>query len=124
MMMNSDPTSAVAIYIRGLYQGAHLQAGKVAKPDFIPSGWSQQTGLYRQVVRPYCVMCHLAGPSNLDFSNYGNFQSSLGMMFAAVCKAHTMPHSELQFQSFWTKPTGAIDIPGLLAVTTGNPSCS
>jgi hypothetical protein len=123
MMMNSDKTSVVARYIRGLYRGAPTQVGAVAQPDYVPSGWSQQPGLYRQVVRPYCVMCHLAGPSNLAFDNYGTFSAAGPMIFAAVCKAHTMPHAELQFREFWTKPTGAINIPGLLALTTGNQSC-
>ena len=123
IMMNSDPTSAVARYIRGLYQGQPTLPNSIAKDDFIPSSWSQQPGLYRQVVRPYCVMCHLAAPPALDFSNYANFEAASGVVYGDVCLGHTMPHSELQFTQFWTKVTGAIYIPGLLASWTGNPGC-
>jgi hypothetical protein len=123
MMMNSDPTSAVARYIRGLYQGQVNVPHALAKPDFIPASWNQQQGFYRQVVRPYCVTCHLAAPAQYDFSNFSNFDAASGQVFATVCLGHTMPHGELQFRQFWTKPTGAISIPGLLASFTGNSGC-
>ena len=84
----------------------------------------QQPGLYRQVVRPYCTMCHLAAPSGLNFSSYASFMAVKELIFIDVCKAHTMPHSELQFKNFWTKETGALNVPGLLAITVGHPSCS
>ncbi|MEO8452354.1 MAG: hypothetical protein ABI647_21360, partial [Gemmatimonadota bacterium] len=123
MIHDSDPSSAVAAYIRGLYRGTHALPGAVAQPDYVPAAWSQQAGFYRSIVRPYCATCHLAAPTQWNFASWGNFQSNAGLIRAAVCAAHTMPHSELQYKAFWTKDTGALYLPGLLASTLGFPSC-
>lgn len=42
---------------------------------------------------------------------------------ADVCGAHTMPHAEVPFKSFWLKNTGALYLPGLLAAQLAYPSC-
>jgi hypothetical protein len=123
VIQNSDPGSAVAAYIRGLYNGAFSQPGARAQPDYVPAGWAPQAGFYRSIVRPYCTTCHLAAPSQWNFASWGNFLSNAGLIRAAVCGAHTMPHSELQYKAFWTKDTGALYLPGLLATTLGFPSC-
>jgi hypothetical protein len=123
MIHNSDPRSAVGMYIRGLYKGGVSQPGTRAQPDYVPAGWAQQSGFYRSVVRPYCSTCHLAAPTDWNFASWDNFQANAGLIRAAVCYAHTMPHSELQFKAFWTKDTGALYLPGLLAATLGFPSC-
>ena len=122
-IQNSDPRSAVAAYIRGLYNGAVGQPGARAQPDYVPAGWAQQAGFYRSVVRPYCATCHLAAPTQWNFASWDNFLSNAGLIRAAVCYAHTMPHAELQFKAFWTKDTGPLYLPGLLAATLGFPSC-
>jgi hypothetical protein len=125
MVVNSDPTSAIAVYIRGLYNGAASlsQPGARAKPDFVPAGWAAQAGFYRQVVRPYCALCHLAAPAAWNFASWTNFQSNAALIRADVCMAHIMPHGELQYKAFWTKDTGPLYLPGLLATTLGFPSC-
>jgi hypothetical protein len=126
MIYNSDPRSAIGAYILGLYNGALGQPGARAQPDFVPAGWAPQAGFYRQVVRPYCTMCHLAMPGgngSYNFASWGNFQGNAPLIHASVCGAHTMPHNELQYKAFWTKDTGALYLPGLLAWTLGFPSC-
>jgi hypothetical protein len=123
LIVNSDPTSAIATYIRGLYGNAVNVPGTHATPDYVPQSWSPQAGFYRQVVRPYCTTCHLAAPSSWNFASWGNFQSNATLIKIAVCNAHTMPHSELQYKAFWTKNTGPLYLPGLLAATLGFPSC-
>jgi hypothetical protein len=123
IIVESDPTSAVASYIRGLYGNAVTVVGKHATPDYVPQSWSTQAGFYRQVVRPYCTACHLAAPSSWNFASWGNFQGNAALIQASVCSAHTMPHSELQYKAFWTKDTGLLYLPGLLAATLGFPSC-
>jgi hypothetical protein len=45
------------------------------------------------------------------------------MFNAAVCATHSMPHGELQFKEFWTKNTGVVYLPGLLAASLGYNSC-
>ena len=68
-------------------------------------------------------MCHLAAPPSWNFASWSNFQDNAALIKVAVCNAHTMPHAEIQFKSFWTKDTGALYLPGLLATTLGFPSC-
>ncbi len=125
MIHNSDPNSPIAAYIRGLYNGAPAQPGARATPDYVPAGWAQQPGFYRAIVRPYCALCHLATPKqdNYNFASWGNFLGNGPLIRASVCAAHTMPHNELQYRAFWTKDTGPLYLPGLLAATLGFPSC-
>jgi hypothetical protein len=117
IIAKSGSAPAVVAYINGLYGNQVSVAGRTAIPDFVPSGWQTKAGFYRQVVRPYCATCHLAAPSELSFASWGNFFESGGRIMAAVCKAHTMPHAELQYNAFWTKDTGPVYLPGLLATT-------
>ena len=122
-IVNSAPTSAVATYIRGLYGNAVAIPGTHAKVDYVPQGWAPQSGFYRSVVKPYCATCHLTAPESWNFASWSNFQDNAALIRAAVCSAHTMPHAELQYKAFWTKDTGPVYTPGLLAATLGFPSC-
>ena len=119
----SGSSPAVKNYINELYRGRAIVSGATAVQDFVPSGWSQQQGLYRSVVRPYCTMCHLAAPAQVSFSSWGNFQQNAGLIHSAVCQSRTMPHAELPYREFWLKDTGILYLPGLLAVSLGYPSC-
>lgn len=123
MIQFSDHTSPVAAYIRGLYGNAWMIPGTKATADYVPQGWAAQAGFYRSVAKPYCAMCHLAAPADVNFATWSNFRDNAGRIKAAVCGAHTMPHAELQYKAFWTKDTGPIYTPGLLATTLGFPSC-
>jgi hypothetical protein len=91
--------------------------------DFVPAGWAQQIDFYKSAVKPYCMMCHLATPSNLDFSTYGSFAQNKALIQAEVCSGHTMPHAEYPYKQFWTKDTGNIFLPGYLAAGAGITSC-
>jgi hypothetical protein len=145
-VMTSFPSPAVARYIRGLYgndprQLAHqipLDDGStmwvdpdghpyLGEPwptaDFVPAGWTQQADFYKTAVKPYCMMCHLATPSNLDFSTYGNFVQNKTLIQNEVCSGHTMPHAEYPFKQLWTKDTGNIFLPGYLVGEAGVTSC-
>lgn len=123
IIANSGSSAAVTAYINGLYGNAVSVPHQQATPDYVPAGWQEQAGLYRQVVRPYCAMCHLAASSDRSFASWGNFQANAALIRAAVCSAHTMPHAELQFREFWLKDTGSLYLPGLLATSLGFPSC-
>ncbi|MEO5509804.1 MAG: hypothetical protein ABIS27_04185 [Longimicrobiales bacterium] len=122
IIAKSGSAPSVAAYINGLYGNQVSVAGRTATPDFVPSGWQTQAGFYRQVVRPYCATCHMAAPAQWNFASWGNFSENAGLIIAAVCKAHTMPHSELQFKAFWTKDTGPVYLPGLLATVLHDPN--
>lgn len=123
MIHDAQPGTAIAQYLNGLYNGAIGNSGATAVPDYVPASWAPQAGFYRQVVRPYCAMCHLAGPPSWNFASWQNFQDNGALIYADVCAAHTMPHAEVPFKNFWLKDTGILYLPGLLAATLGKPSC-
>jgi len=123
MIRDSKPQSAIAQYLNGLYSGALATPGTKAVPDYVPASWSAQAGLYRSVVRPYCAMCHLAAQPSWNFASWANFEGNKALINADVCSAHIMPHAEVPFKGFWTKETGSMYLPGLLAASLGYPSC-
>jgi len=123
MLINSGSSQAVIDYIRGLYRNAVFQAGATAQVDHVPAGWAEQAALYRLVVKPYCANCHLAAPSSLSFASWGNFLQNKALIYTAVCQQKTMPHAEIPFREFWTKDTGPVYLPGLLALSLGYQSC-
>ncbi len=117
------PSPAVQRYLTGLYGGFPTPASGWGDLDYVPQGWRQQSDFYKAAVRPYCMTCHLATPSNLDFSTYGSFAQNKALINAEVCSGHTMPHAEYPFKQFWTKDTGNLFIPGYLVAALGITSC-
>jgi hypothetical protein len=118
-----SPSPAVKRYVTGLYGGDPNAASGWGDLDYVPAGWKQQSDFYKAAVRPYCMMCHLATPSNLDFSTSGNFAQNKALINAEVCSGHTMPHAEYPFKQFWTQDTGNIFLPGYLAAGVGITTC-
>jgi hypothetical protein len=123
LILRSGPSPAVAAYIRGLYGGMVDQAGARATPDYVPSGWSDQAGLYRSVVRKKCATCHMAQVGALDFATSAGFLVAKASIYNATCVARSMPHGELPFRAFWLEDTGPAYLPGLLAASLGYKSC-
>lgn len=121
-ILDTSPPPSVVRYLNGLY-GGNARASATADPDFVPSGWRANADLYRNVVRPYCIACHLNTPQGLDFSTEGGFRNHGALIVASVCGSHAMPHSEYQFKDFWTKDTGNIYLPGYLAAAMGGGEC-
>ena len=123
LITRTTPSAAVIDYINGLYGGAVSRPGLSAVTNYVPAGWSQQPGLYLQVVRPYCATCHLAAQPSYSFASWGNFKGNAALIQTAVCATHSMPHAEVPFTQFWTKDTGVLYLPGLLAAALGYSSC-
>ncbi len=129
MIHQTYSTPAVALYIDGLYGGldgnAHLvdRPGTRAIADFAPSGWATQRNLYLDFVKKDCAMCHLAGPGNLNFLTAGNFLNNKDLVYAAVCRARSMPHAETSFINFWASGSGAASGPGWFATVLGFQGC-
>jgi hypothetical protein len=123
IIAKSESAPAVVAYINGLYGNQVSLPGRAAVTDFVPSGWQEQAGFYKSVVRPYCATCHLAAPASWNFASWSNFKENSALIEVAVCKAHTMPHAELQFKGFWLKDTGPVYTPGLLATVLQLPGC-
>ena len=122
-VMGSIPSVAVARYLFGLYGGDPRTRTMAAQTDFVPQGWNSQASFYKMAIRPYCVMCHLATPSYVDFSSADGFYNAKPLIYAALCSAHTMPHAEFPFRTLWTKDTGQLYLPGLLAASLGYSTC-
>jgi hypothetical protein len=119
----SGSTPTIANYITELYNGTPFTAGAQARLGFVPSAWAQEASIYMSIIKPHCVMCHLAAPSQINFASAGNFLRSKAGIHAAVCSGRSMPHAEVPFRAFWTADTGPIFLPGLLAVRLGYQSC-
>lgn len=113
-------TPMVKEYISGLY-GTDGSL-KVANTTAVPKGWSNQQGLWNQVIRPYCIMCHMAQTGPLSFASFADLVLLKDRVQKAVCSDATMPHSEILFKQFWSAG-GTVFLPGLLSTTLGFRSC-
>jgi hypothetical protein len=122
-VMNAGPSAAVARYLNGLYGIDPRVATTTGDPNYVPQGWKQQPEVYKNVVKPYCMMCHLGTPSNLDFTIPGNFFQNKELVYTTVCSAHSMPHAESPYVTLWSKDTGPVFLPGYLAGILGHQSC-
>jgi hypothetical protein len=144
-VMASVPSPAVSRYVMGLYgadprqlarqypvgNGTSMWTKLDGSPyngtpwpnlNFLPPGWTQQADLYKNTIKPYCTMCHLATPANLDFTVPNNFYQNKDVIYTEVCSGHSMPHAEFPYKTFWTKDTGQVFLPGILAGALGK-SC-
>ncbi|NJO12576.1 MAG: hypothetical protein HC872_02940 [Gammaproteobacteria bacterium] len=111
-ILRSNPSPAVAAYIRGLYNGTEA-TGEAIEP-FVPAAWSQHRSIYLGIVKPNCAMCHLA-QTNLSFMSAAHLLQNKSLVYNSVCgPAKTMPHAEVPYVKFWTQNTGALFMPGVL----------
>jgi hypothetical protein len=120
---------AVSSYITGLYGGMVNNERKVDFPgtpaldNYVPAGWAAQRDLYLNVVKKDCQMCHLPRP-DLSFFTADDFMASKTLIHTAVCKARSMPHSEIPFMRFWTSKWGNTPTADAFARALGFPGCS
>lgn len=123
MVMGTSPSAAVSRYLSGLYGMDPRVATGPGDSNYVPQTWKQQANIYNTAIKPYCIMCHLAGPSNLDFTVPNNFYQNKDLIYAAVCSAHSMPHAQAAYKAFWTKDTGPFFLPAWLMGQLGYQSC-
>ena len=84
---------------------------------YLPSAWNQSTAsakLYREVVKPYCLGCHVSWPNPTSyyathnfFANYSGFVANKSSVRYAVCDPHNdrrMPAAEQTNSNFWKSP--------------------
>jgi hypothetical protein len=116
------PVSAgVREYITNMYRARQTVVGASVDDAFVPAGWVDQPGLYRDTYRPYCALCHSAQSGPLGFRSWADLLREKARVKRAVC-GYTMPHSELPLQRFWTEG-GAGSRPGALLAALGYSSC-
>lgn len=124
MVYAASTNPAVRRYVYGLYGGSQDVANAPAVQNYVPQSWRQQNpSFYLDVLRPNCVMCHLAARPSLDFTTQSNFFGNAAAVHNSVCVQRTMPHAEVPFKRFWTEDTGNIFVPGLVATLLGFKSC-
>lgn len=62
---------------------------------YVPSGWSNNSTLYTEVVRPYCRTCHLAQPE--QFTSSDEWAEDGAILNTMICQKHDMPHSQVSY---------------------------
>jgi hypothetical protein len=139
LIMASSPPQPISDYINGMYPGKTLsigpakllpvdQPGTVAQANYVPAGWAQQADFFKKVVKPNCLMCHLATSSpTLVFDSADKFFANKALIYAAVCVGRSMPNAELPYNNLWSSlgPSGTVsDGPAAtLAAALGHSSC-
>ena len=123
VVLNANPSPAVAAYIKGLYRGTPEVPGTTADLNYVPRGWSTAPELYRKIVKPYCQGCHLQQQPRIDFASYENFSTFKASILTAVCSTRTMPHAEAPFKAFWRDGKGE-SLPDYLMTALGVPKCT
>lgn len=123
----SNPAPAVANYIDGLYNGQVANAGSVAQADYVPAGWSQQSDVFRMVVKRDCVMCHLTAPTGLTFDSWAGFTQYKAAIKVDVCSGHSMPNAEVPYNNFWSATaaigSATLNLGGYMLATLGFTTC-
>jgi hypothetical protein len=122
IILQSNPAPGIVDQINTMYNGSPNTPGATANDAAVPSGWSQQVGLYRQVVGPYCASCHFAQRGPFNFRSWGNMLQNKNAVQRTVCQEFTMPHSEILFRKFWTEGNPG-SLPGLLSTSLGFATC-
>ena len=123
VVLNSNPSPAVADYIRGLYGGNPEVAGTRANVNYIPPGWTGAAELYKKIVKPYCQGCHLQQQPRIDFATQENFLLYKAAIQTSVCTTRTMPHAEAPFKAMWRDGSGA-SLPDYLMGALGLGKCA
>ncbi|HEY6922303.1 MAG TPA: hypothetical protein VI653_02455, partial [Steroidobacteraceae bacterium] len=126
-IVDAKPPQAVADYISGLYNGNVTTPGTIAQSSYVPPGWAQQADLFKNVVKPDCLMCHLASPPSLVFDSADKFFANKAAIYADVCVAHSMPNAQVPYNHLWSSlgPSGSVkDGPAaVLMAALGYNSC-
>ncbi len=73
--------------------------------NYLPSGWSSNQNLYRDVVAPFCRTCHsLRGTKNqddIDFMSLLKFQGYTDRIKSHVFDRGNMPLALIVYEDFW-----------------------
>jgi hypothetical protein len=116
----TSPTTAISDLIDGWYGGAVNTAGTTFDGDHVPSGWSGESTVYREVVARYCRMCHQSRTGTLDFADLSDFTTYAATIESDVCTSWAMPHAEIPHKAFWESKARAHLFGGVLG---RYPSC-
>jgi len=128
MLIYQSPmtTTPVKKQIALMYSGNENSVpGPAYVPDFVPTTWqnhAQSIKLYREVVHPYCIGCHLSYPNPAvtgydPFASYNDFVNNAAIVLSDVCTTHRMPNAQETATAFWKSPARAYLLNALGAPT-------
>jgi hypothetical protein len=119
MMIYNSPQTILAVkkQITLMYGGNDnaTAPGPAYTDGHVLSTWqnnAQSEKLYREVVHPYCIGCHLSYPNptstaNNPFASYNDFVNASGSVLYDICIAHSMPNAQQTATLFWKSPARA-----------------
>lgn len=121
-IFTSNATLGVREYITNMYQAKQTVVGTTVDENYVPSAWADQPGLYRDIYRPYCALCHSTQTGPLGFRSWGDLLRERARVKHAICEG-TMPHGEVSLKRFWADGAPVVSRPGVLLAALGYPSC-
>jgi hypothetical protein len=116
-------TGAQVTMLAGLYRGGLQVSGTAAAGDTTPAEWNtnaDDADFRQNVLRPYCLTCHLAGRRGLgdtDLPAYAMFANPSAFdavaLEAYVCGSFSMPNAQPTSLGFWdTENNPGVDVAG------------
>lgn len=125
----TNVSDAIQDAIEGWYGGAALP-DPAQDETFVPGGWSVESSLYSDVVKPSCRACHTTRDDYLAWDTFNlashpnsahtGFDESAGFIRSLVCgPTRLMPHAVVTFDSFWlsTAPHQPAAVGSVLSTT-------
>lgn len=97
-VLRTNPTSATRTLIKGLYGGPGLP-NKTQNIAYIPTSWSGEAQLYREVVVPSCRLCHTTSDSKV--LSLAWWKANTAKIREVVLHEQIMPNAEPTFDRFW-----------------------
>jgi hypothetical protein len=105
-----------------LYAGQIETPGAVSLSTWQPPGWRdtpEHKDMFDQVVKPYCLTCHMAMEQGLDGSrlhSYPLFETAERFRSfpsnVAICGDFSMPNAQTTMTNFWNTDIGPIMVGG------------
>jgi hypothetical protein len=103
-----------------LYAGTPELAGTVSRLTWQPAGWrdtAEHREVFDQVLKPYCITCHLAMQQGLDGSNLASYdifttpdRFRAFPSYVAVCGQFGMPNAQTTLNNFWDTGWGPVSV--------------
>lgn len=105
-VLHTNPTPAISQLINGWQPGWLPGSNGIFNDAFVPTDWTDQPTLYKDVITKSCRTCHVALGNNspVDFTKYSEFASYRNDIASKVYHLSTdnqMPHSLISYLNFW-----------------------
>jgi hypothetical protein len=97
-VLRTNPTRATRALINGLYGGSGLP-NDAQDLSYMPSSWTDEEQLYREVFVPECRSCHTTSDTKLNSLEW--WKANPGKIREVVFHEQTMPNSMPSFERFW-----------------------